>query len=294
MPDLKKKFTLTIFAFFIFAAFTLVWAADFPFLDKSKIRLVIPAGGSKYGEVVIENPTMQEKTMRVYLEDWRYLPSADGAKEFAPAGSYPSSCTSWITFSPSDVTVPAFGQKRVSYSVKAPAAVQGTYYAVLFFESQFAAPTPEAEGIGAGINLALRTAVLFYIEVEGTNKKAAEFSNLNAAKDPASGKLLINLDFQNSGNVDITTKGLFDIMDNQGMVYARGEFNDTYTFAGSTAGLSASWGEIIPKGKYSLILTFDLGRASREAGMAGGPVIAKEAEIEIGDNGEVVGVGELK
>jgi hypothetical protein len=102
------------------------------------------------------------------------------------------------------------------------------------------------------------------------------------------------LDFKNTGNTDITCFGTFHIIDKQGMVYARGEFNSVYTLAGNSAKLIAAWKDPIPKGKYDLIFTFDLGKAQEEAGLGRGPVITKEASMEMGEKGQILKVGRLK
>lgn len=288
----KKWRVLLLSSLFFLLVVNISWAVEFPFLNKSKIRLVIAPGETKYDEIVIENPHPEAKLMRVYLEDWRYLPGGDGSKEFSPVSSNPLSCASWINFSPAEFTVPAFGKQRLSYSVKMPSNAQGAYYAVIFFETKYAPIAEQQTELGAGINLALRTAVLLYVEAKDTIKRSVQLSNFSIRKEDK--KLIISLDLTNDGNTDITTKSQFNISDEKDNVYARGEFNDTYTFAGDKAELIASWKEAMPKGKYHLVTTFDLGKALKDANMGSGPAIVRETDFEIDENGEVLNVGEMK
>lgn len=271
-------------------------AINLPNIDKSKIRLIIKPGDTKYGEITLENSTSESRSIRAYLEDWYYLPAADGSKEFVPANTTSLSCASWISFSPSEFTLPPFSKQKLNYSVKVPANVQGGHYATLFFESIYGKIEGGKEGLGAGMDLAIRIATLFFIEAEGTVKTEGIIDNLSLKRENTSGPLLIQLDFLNSGNVDITAAGSFHIMDKKGMVISRGAFNDIYTFPGNKARLSASWKEALAKGKYDLILTLNLGKALEESDSKKkrGPVITKEAEIEIGETGQVIGVGKLK
>lgn len=221
----------------------------------------------------------------------------DGTKDFFSAKTTPLSCADWISFNPAEFTIPPYGVVGVNFIARVPADAQGGHYAVMFFETTYLKPgeeTGQTEELRAGAYLNVRLGSLIYIEAKDKVKRLTELSNFSLSKDAKNKYFFINLDFKNIGNVDITAGGTFDIIDKQGMVLARGEFNNVYTFPGDTAKLSATWKEPIPRGRYDLVLTLDLGKALEELGLGRGPVITKEAEIEIGANGEVLEVGELK
>jgi hypothetical protein len=260
-------------------------------IQEGKVRLSIPPGGSKAGIIHIKNSSSEPTAVRAYFEDWYYLPGADGSKEFKPAGTMPLSCASWVSFTPADFTIPAFGNQTVNYIVKVPQNVVGGHYAVLFFESILTKPIPEQ---GIGIGTAVRLGSLFYIEPEGTIKRDISIEKLSLERISKSSPLTMNLNFKNSGNVDITASGSFDLMDKTGMVYARGKFSDVYTFPNDPATLKGSWKEPIAEGTYDLVLTLDLGRALEETNTGRGPIIVKEAEVKIGSEGEVLSVSALK
>jgi hypothetical protein len=284
-----------IFSLFFIISFSAICeAVEFPSIDKAKIRLSIPPGKSNYGEITVENPSNEYMKIRVYLEDWYYTPEADGSKKFVSANTTDFSCASWIDFSPSEFNLPPFGKQRVGYSIKVPADAKGGYYTALLFETVIGEPKLKEAEMGAGIAFALRTASLFYIEVEGTVKSTFSLENLLVRTKPQEKILEISLDFKNTGNVDITAGGLYHIIDKDGLVYARGEFNDVYTFPQDSAKFTAVWKGTIPQGKYNLVLSINIGKAQEEVGLGRGPVIVKEAEIEIGENGEVIKVGELR
>jgi len=270
------------------------WAATLPYIDRSKIRLFIKPGEKYFGELFVENPTADNRLMNVYMEDWYYLPENDGSKEFLPAGSLENSCTDWMNFSPSQFTVPPFGKQRISYSVEVPHDARGGYYSAMFFETSVA----KLEGASgddreAGIDLKVRIATLFYLEAEGTVNNQVDISNLSVEKDFSTGGLVLKADFKNKGNLDITATGDFYIIDGQGMIFARGEFNDLYTFPGDAAQILGRWKDSIPPGRYDLVVNLDLDRSKGEGGRKT-PLIAKEAEIEITKNTEVLRVGPLR
>lgn len=270
-------------------------AEKLPFMNQSKIRVVVSPGERAFGEITLDNPTAEAKSMRLYLEDWYYLPEGTGAKEFLPANSIPTSACSWITFSPADVTVPAFGKQRINYSVNVPVDATGARFATLFFETLISKGTLSGSGRSAGLDVNVRVATLFYVEVKGTTQRMAKISNLNIqpSKD-VKGSLDITLDFENTGNTDITTSGNFSLMNNEGLVSARGAFNSVYAFPGGKGNFLGIWKNKIPAGDYDLVITIDLGKALTDAGIGRGPVITKEASVTIGENNQIVQIGQLK
>jgi hypothetical protein len=266
------------------------YAVDVVRLDKTKIRMNIAPGQKQAGEIIAENPTADPKTVRIYLEDWYYLAPFDGTKDFKPANTTKLSCANWINFSPAELTLAPYAKQKINYTVSVPAQAAGGHYAVLFVESLLG--KPESEGVG--VSLAVRIAALFYIEAQGTIKNDVLVENLSLERKSKSNPLNIGLELKNLGNVDVTCGGNFNIIDKDGMVYGRGDFNTLYTFPGDTAKLLASWNSDIPKGVYDLIITLDLGKAQEETGIGRGDILVKEAAIEIGENAEVIKVGELK
>lgn len=261
-------------------------------LDKPKIRLIIPPGQSKTGRIEVKNPSPESREIKIYIEDWVYADDT-GSKNFMPSGTADLSCANWIDFVPAEFTVPAFGEQYINYTVRVPPDAKGGHYAVIFFESRMGKPEATADAM-AVVPVAIRVGSLLYVEPAGTIKRAAQIENLSLSRESKDSPLEIKVDFKNIGNVDITAAGNFNIIDKAGIVYGRGEFNTVYTFPSDVTKLTATWKGPIPKGKYDLIITIDLGKALEELGMGRGPAIVREAEIEIGENQEVERVGELK
>lgn len=272
-----------------------VYAEKLPYMNQSKIRIMVSPGERAFGEMTLTNPTDKPKNMRFYLEDWYYLPGGSGSKEFLPVNSTEFSASSWITFSPAEVIVPAFGKQKISYVINAPKDATGARFSSLFFETKIAESVLSDTGRSVGMDIAVRVATLFYVEVKGTAERKAEISNLKIGPSAKNdGSLEFALDFENTGNTDITTLGNFSLMNSDGLVSARGAFNDLYTFPGGKGILLGIWqGKIMP-GVYDFIITVDLGKALIDAGMGRGPVITKEASVTIGENNKIVQIGQLK
>jgi len=283
------KISLFFLIFLFVYGFTLSEAATLR-INPTKVRLIIIPGESKSGVIEVENPSGEAITVKAYLQDWKYTSVHDGTKEFSASGVTPLSCSDWVTVSLPEFVLTRYGKQKLNYTVKVPKDAKGGHYAVLFFESLLGKPELKEN---AALGVVVRIGALFYIEPEGSIERLAEVSNFSVQtlKDKP---LHINLDLKDTGNVDITCKGTYHIIDKQGMVVARGDFNDIYTFPGETAKLTAVWKYAIAKGKYDLIMTFDIGKALEEAGLGRGPVITKESTLEVGDNGQVLKFGGLK
>ncbi len=260
-------------------------------VEPAKVRLSILPGASRTGTVKIYNLSGDPKNIKAYLEDWVYLPPCDGTKDFKPSGTTALSAARWITFFPSEFIVPAYGKQIVNYTVSVPQDKRGGHYAVLFFENYMGDPKKAKEGVN--INLAVRIATLFYIESADTVKRQIKIDKLKIIKEEEK-RLKISAWLQNIGNVDVSLKGNFFIIDSKGMVYARGDFNDLYTFPGDAAELLSYWKDAIPKGKYDLVITLDISKPLEESGLGKVPAITKEASLEIGEKGEILSVSELK
>ncbi|MCM8789712.1 MAG: hypothetical protein NC916_01635 [Candidatus Omnitrophica bacterium] len=286
-----KRCFFIIFIFVLFL-FNQALALDLN-ITEGKVRLSIKPGEAKSGVINIRNSSSDSIPIKAYLEDWYYLPQADGTKEFKPAGTTEISCAPWITFSPAEFIIPAFGKQVVNYTVRVPQDATGGHYAVLFFESQLAQQSEPQEGVGLGV--AVRMGSLFYVEAEGTIKREAALYNLSVERASGNLPLTVSLSLTNIGNVDITADGTFHLIDKSGMVFARGNFNEVYTLPNDKGLLKGDWQEEVPAGIYDLVLTIDLEKALEQVGMPKtGATLVKEAEVEIGHSGEVKSFSSLR
>jgi hypothetical protein len=280
---MRKNFFWVFYLNFINLLFISLAQAQSINIDQSKIRLSVEPGSSKSGTIEVSNPSSNDMVVKSYLEDWVYGPAHDGTKEFYSSGTMPRSAAKWVSFVPADFIVPAFSRQSVNYTVKVPHDAEGGHYSVLFFESTIG-KNPVQQGVG--VNLVLRIGTIFLIETQGQTKRQAEINNFSLSGDVEKG-FQIGFDLNNTGNSDITTESQFDIMDEQGVVYSRGAFNNLYTLPGDSGKLSASLKEKLPAGKYSLVMTFNLGKAQKEVDLPDGPVEVKEARIIVNDKGEI-------
>lgn len=288
-----KKIAVSAFIFLLFSTAN-AFSFELPLISKSKIRIIAEPGKTIFGEIVVENQTDTQTDLKLYLNDWKYLPAGDGTKDFFAPETTPLSCASWITFSPAQLSLPPFGKQKVNYSVKVPENASGGRYAALFFESLLGKLESSAAGLQAGMNIAIRVATLFYVEPKGRVNRSAVIKKLSFENLKSPESFALSLDLENAGNTDITAAGTFHVTDDEGMVLARDEFKNGYMFANEKAVITAITKAKVPRGVYNLVLTIDLGKALEEADLGRGPVITREAKIEFDASGNIVRIGELK
>jgi hypothetical protein len=277
MKKLVKIVCLFTLAFFLVN--NNLFAVDFQ-IDQGKMRIKLPPGWSDGGIINVENRGKDPVKIRVYIADWVYS-AKDGSKKFLPSNSNPLSCADWIKFYPADFTIPARGKQKVNFVVGVPQDATGGHYAVLFFEAETGTIYDQAKGIN--VKVYHRLASLFYVEPEGTIKKQAQLSDFKI--EESQGKIKVDVNLQNTGNVDIPAKGSFDIIDEEGFVLTRGKFDEVYTMSQDKANLTTTTlNPGFSKGKYDLILTFDLD----------GGVLTEEWQIEVNEKGKIVGVKKVE
>jgi P pilus assembly chaperone PapD len=249
-------------------------------IDKPKIRLTIVPGSYDGGEVKVENNGNEPAAVKVYLEDWAYK-MQDGGKEFMPKGTTPLSCSNWITFYPADFIIPVNGAQMVRYTVTVPKNVKGGYYSVMFFETGGGEMEKlDEQGNTMTVKVLNRLGALFYVEPQGTIQKTAELKNLEISQNL--NRFNVSAQLINTGNTDIAASGTFNVMDAQGYVYARGEFEDVYTLPKDKALIKAQVPATnLKAGDYDILITLDF--------QNGGNLI-KEAKFSVEPSGAVTSI----
>ncbi len=217
-------------------------------ISTPRVYQTVNPGETVTGTLTVSNPSSSPMGVKVYPQDFVYVAPFDGSKQFFPAGTVKSSCANWISFSPNEFTIPAFGKGRVDYTIKVPNDAKGSYQCVLFFET-FLGKTQTKEGYN--VSVMGRVGSLFILEVEGSIKKA-EVKDVSVSGSSIKGK------FCNTGETFIHAAVTYYVMDKEGMVVDRGKLSDMYTLSSDTVPFSIELSDKIPPGEYDLVCTFDL------------------------------------
>jgi len=215
-------------------------------MEKSRVEETVNPGETIADVITLHNNGEVPMDLTVYWEDFEYLPPYDGKKNFMPAGSSPFTMSNWIAFSPREVTIPPKGKRDINYTIKVPSDAVGGHYGVLFFESG----SREKSQV-TGVNIVTRLGALFFIESANKNKSAA-LNNINLKESTITGT------FENKGNIIFFPKGIYYMMDKEGLVLERGEVDKLYVPPQKEAPFAIDLSDELKEGDYTLVLTFDL------------------------------------
>jgi hypothetical protein len=220
------------------------------FLEDGKVVLSVSPGDRVNKSLTVSNTSAEELHVKIYWEDFQYQPPYDGTKKFFPAGVGPASASKWVTYSPSEITLPPYGKQRIDYSISIPNQLDVGYYGVLFFERTGATIKDVS-----GLDIITRVGCLFFIEPKDAVRKASiEKVSVNGSK--------ITGDFVNESAITLIPRMVYYITEEGGMVKDRGELKKIYVPAKATA----SWELPIPAGleagRYSIVINVDLGNES--------------------------------
>ena len=237
------------------------------FTDKTKLELKAKPGETLIENITVYNTTKEKLDLKVYWQDFIYLPPYDGKKDFLPLGTTPYSLGDAVTFSPKQLILPPDGNAKINVSIQIPEAAQnGGYYGVLFYEKTEPAIAP-----GTGVKIVTRLGTLFFIETDWRNK-SADVQNIKATAKGLEGS------FSNKGNIFLTLKGSFYVLNSDGMVEDRGETNKLYLTPGAEGTFKFDFSDTLAAGTYTAVITFDLKE---------GTSVVREVDFEKSTDGQV-------
>lgn len=229
------------------------------FLEEGKVKVDVVPGENVAGKLTLHNTSDQDVDVKVYWEDFVYTPPFDGSKEFLPKGTTDFSVAGWANVPSRTLMFGPYAKRTVSYSINVPEDIRQGHYGVLFFEKEAGA----IEG-KTGLNVVTRVGCLFFIEPKNKTKKA-KIQNFRFA-----GKAL-TADFTNAGNVILIPDGTFYVINQEGMVFDRGQMQKVYLPPGKTAEYPLMLNRDLDPGTYTLVMTVDLNE---------GDVLVKEIDFK--------------
>jgi len=237
------------------------------YLEQAKVTVNVDAGEHTNGTLLVHNTSSEKVDIKVYWEDFQYKSPYDGSKNFLPAGTAPNSASQWITFSPQEFSMPAFGQQMISYSVTVPSEIKEGHYGVLFFEK-----SSSGELNHEAVTLITRVGCLFFVEPNNKIKKAA-------LQDIVLKDKSIDASFVNLGNVVLIPHTTFYIMQDAGLVVLRGECKKLYVPPGASGNVVIPLKQALKQGHYTLVVNADLDE---------GDVVVKEIGLSVDASGQVI------
>ncbi|MBP9854054.1 MAG: hypothetical protein KBD53_04210 [Candidatus Omnitrophica bacterium] len=230
------------------------------------MRLTVTPGETVVDSMALHNVGSTTANVKIYWQDFTYLPPFTGKKDFSQPGTSPYSMASWITFSPQIVTLPPQSKRDIDFTIKVPEDAKGGHYGVLFFEQGGAVGTKNT-----GVNIVTRLGSLFFVETVNRDKTST-IDNIKIEEQAVKGT------FTNKGDVFLFPRGIFYLTDQEGIAIERGEIEKIYLTPGNTADFTIKVNDQLAVGNYTMVLTFDLDD---------GDSVIKEIDFSKSDSGQL-------
>lgn len=214
------------------------------------------AGGQLTQAILIDNPS-GSTALEVTAEISDVLLQPDGTLLYLPPGSHGASLANWLSVNPLSFVLEPNSAREVSYTVEIPAdAADGTYWTILFFESQVPGAGEQTEGIG--IQTRVRVGHVAYVDV-GQVSRSGEIEGFRyqpAGSEPVSS---IQIMLHNSGNGLIRAEGHVEVRSLTGELVQELEVPASATFPGYSSELQALLPEPLAAGEYLVLAVLDYG-----------------------------------
>jgi len=216
-------------------------------VEEGKVRLNITPGQTITDAMTVHNTSGAPVKVKVYWEDFTYIPPFNGEKDFFPAGTGSYSCADWINFMPREFILPPHGTQRIDYTINVPANAAGGHYGILFFENSAVQSVPGK----IGVSIVTRVGSLFFLETANKDK-STQVDEWTAGEKSFKAKL------KNIGNVFLLPQGVYYILDSAGIAVDRGDLEKAYLPPEKAWEFIIPYPTNLPAGAYQIILTFDL------------------------------------
>lgn len=237
-------------------------------IDNPKVSVELSPGQNYGGSVIVTNPSQDAADVKVYLEDFVYVEPFDGEKRFYAPGTSEFSLVNWIKFSPQEFSIKPYSRQKVNFSIRSDIEFSFVHCGVLFFETSIGT-TYEA---GEAINVLGRIGSLIFVEPKKGKLKQGGLKGLEGGFYGLSGN------FTNSGNSFLHVKGVFYVMDEEGMIYDRGPLQELYLLPGDATKMAIGLAKDLSVGAYTMVVTFD---------MEDDDALIKEIDFSLDSSGKV-------
>lgn len=160
-------------------------------VSPSRIEENFSSGQTVKGFFTVSNRIDKKSLVEISLHDWDI--SKKGESVIREVGQIKRSAVKWITLEDSKVILNPGESKEISYILKVPQKVQGSYFALFTFEEK------KLTNNQVGIPMVVRLGVPLYIKIKGTEMIQAEIGEIALRKE--NGVLFLDVEVENRGNV---------------------------------------------------------------------------------------------
>ena len=224
-------------------------------------ELVVQPGARSEGRILLRNSDDRAHQVRIYQTDYRFW--SDGRSEYAEPGTTPRSNATWLTITPSQVSVPAGATEAVYYSVSVPdsADLSGTYWSIVMvepvpFESGSAAPV-DTDQDTIGLQAVVRYGVQIVTSIGDTGARKLRFIGRQLVATEA-GRHILQLDAECVGERWLVPLVWTELYDQSGALVGRFEGGKRRIYQDCSVRYQIDLTDV-PAGHYKALVVADNG-----------------------------------
>ncbi|MGV8118136.1 MAG: hypothetical protein AB2L14_00080 [Candidatus Xenobiia bacterium LiM19] len=218
--------------------------------------------GEEYkGIILLRNPDDEPADVRLYQTDYTF--NYEGKSDYGDPGTKPRSNASWLTLSPTRVTIAPKETVEVNYIMKVPKndEMNGTFWSIIMVEPIASAPAPDTaktgkEKVKMGIVTIIRYGIQIITNIGDTGERKLKF--LDRKLISKEGRTLFQVDVENNGDRAMVPSIYVELYNKGGAFVGKFESLPSRIYPGcsirSLIDLSG-----IPKGDYKALLVADNG-----------------------------------
>lgn len=233
-----------------------------------RVELSALPGGQVTQAVNVDNPSSTTALdVSVAISDALLAP--DGSTIWVAPGSHPRSLAPWLSVNPLRFELSPTSRTAVNYTITVPSNTpDGTYWAVLFFES--APVAAEEQGQGIAIVSRVRVGHIVYVTV-GQPEISGDIVGIRFTPG-GDGPAAMRVQFHNSGTGLLRLDGYLEVRDMAGGIVLTTRIEDAASLPGSTHELVFPVSSDLATGEYTVLATLDYGT---------GAVVIGEARVAV-------------
>jgi hypothetical protein len=229
-----------------------------------RVELRAAPGQQLTQAVVVDHPGPRG-TLEVVVTLSDVLLNTDGSLIFIGGGSHPRSLVPWLSVTPLQFRLEPQGRLETRYSVQVPPnAEAGTYWGIIFFESE--PPAGDGRQGGIGVRTRVRVGHVVYVEVGRVVREGRIAGVRYAPPRRPGGPGEVRIMFQNTGNGLVRLGGTVEIRNLDGELLQTLEVSNAVSFPGATHEIAVALGEYLAPGSYLVLAALDYGEATVVAG----------------------------
>ncbi len=215
------------------------------------------------GTILVRNDTQELQEAKVYQTDYSFHHT--GTNDYGEAGSHPRSNASWISFSPSHISLPPQATVAVNYTVSVPSdaagTLAGTYWSMLMVEgirpgsAESVAPSRDKKEMG--ISQTIRYGIQIATTIAGTGSREIRFIETKLVRnenEPA----VLQVDIENTGTIGVRPEVYVELFDGSGISHGRFDGVRFRIYPGTSVRQRIPLGSVSP-GTYTALVVVDAG-----------------------------------